>query len=261
MNNFKSCLKLNKNKQAFTFVEIAIVIMVVSIILVSFLVSSKSNFRSKKKIETSQKIEKIYNSLKAFVANNHRLPCPAPINELYNSATYGEEGINSGSCLSTFGAFYSSGNFIYGLLPVKALSLKIEDSFDEYNSKFAYIIDKRFAENSSNFNTISEGGLVIKKYITNAEIYPSENAVFAIISYGENKLGAFNKSSITQIPASLDLDEIENSTSNFDENLFSYSNRNNDSFDDIVFYKNKKDLLLDANIYFLMDKNTTESNN
>lgn len=250
-----------KNKGAFTLVEMSIVMIIISFILVSFLISSKSNFRSKKKLETNQKIYRIYNSIKAFVANNHRLPCPASMNKLYSFSTYGAEGINSGSCLTTSEEFYSSGNIIYGLLPVKALGLKIEDSFDSYDSKFAYIIDKRFAEDSANFTSVANGEIVIKKYITDAEVSPNESAILAIISYGENKLGAFNKNSLTQISASLDEDEIENSISSFDQNLFAYSNRNNDSFDDIVLYKGKKDLLLDANVYFLADTNTTESNN
>jgi len=255
----KFCKKIY-NKKAFSLVEISVVIVIVSLIISSFFVLSKSNHITSKRKDTHKKITKIYNSLKYFVAQNNRIPCPAPINQLYSEETYGQEGISTGVCQTTTSAFYSSGNIIIGLVPVKTLGLSVEDSFDGFDSKLLYVIDKRFAESASNFDIITSGDLVVKQYISSTNT-TTRNAILAIVSFGENKLGAFNKNSLTQIEQSSNVDEIENSLTSVDVNFFSFSNRSGNDFDDIVFFKDKKDFLLDSRAYFLDDTNNTESNN
>lgn len=79
----------------------------------------------------------------------------------------------------------------------------------------------------------------------------STKAIFSIISFGANKYGAYPANSTTQTSASSDCDEASNDniqtsscseSVNFDSTLVS-SSGNSDSFDDIVFFKERNQMV------------------
>jgi len=243
-------------------IELAIFITVVSFILVAYALSISSDIENNKVALTKNRIDKIYKALGTYVAQNDRLPCPAAINTVLSNSAYGDEGISSGSCLTTAGSFFEdSGNtLVYGMVPIKELGLALEDSVDGFGSKFVYVVDKSFAQTGYDFST-DNGTITVKNYINATSSNITTTAVFVLMSYGKNKKGAYNINSSTIIAASSDTDEIDNGSASLNTDFVSFTDRASGTFDDIVFFRNSKaDFLQDFDIYNLIDSNRTESN-
>lgn len=247
---------LNIPKKAFSMIELAVFITVISFVLVAFALSLSGDVETNKVSLTKKRMDKIYNALGVFVAQNSRFPCPAAIDDVLSDSTYGDEGRSSGNCITTSGSYFTSGDLVYGMVPIKALGLTLEDSVDGFDSKFVYVIDKNFAEDSTYATalTSSDGGITIKNYINGSSSNVTTTAVFAVMSYGKNKKGAFNMNSATQISASSDTDEVDNGSASLNTDFVAFSDRG--TFDDIVLYRdNKIEFLTDFGIYNLYDDN------
>ena len=142
------------------------------------------------------------------------------------------------------------------MLPIKVLDLPSDLAEDDYGNKLAYIVDSTFTVVTppSRFTDPSAGTIVINRYASSLAV-EEPNAIFAIISYGRNQKGAVAALAIAASAVSSDSDEIENGLASFDANLVSASNRSGTSFDDIVFFKSKKNLLSDAEVQFSLGNN------
>lgn len=249
--------------RAFSMIELAVFITVISFVLVAVALNITAKTQNNKSLITRSNIKEVYKALGTFVAKNSRLPCPARINDVLSDSTFGAEGISSGECDTNSGSYFTSGNLIYGMVPVKALALPLDYVVDGYGSKLVYVVNKRFAEDATYESafTSESGAIVIKNYVLGSESTLTSDAIFVIISYGKNKRGAFNFNSPTQIANSSDTDEIDNSASALDNDFINFSERAGGSFDDIIFYRNNKnDFLQDFEIGNLVSPNTTESN-
>ena len=261
-------------KKAFSLIELSIAIVVISILIVGFLnVSSGKNSNNKVKI-TKDRIDIVYKSLGEFVLKNKRLPCPASIKAIKTrDANYGIEGTAAGICTSGTGVYLSTAsgatNMVYGMIPVKSLGLSNDYGEDGFGSKFAYIIDKTYTTDAT-FST-SSGSILIQKYINGAYVSDSNNAIFAIISYGPNKSSSFNVNSSSQNTITADADEMFNDpitlndndgakTADFSQTLVNSSERST-TFDDIVFYKSRDQFLKDSKAANIVNGNITSSAN
>lgn len=278
--------KFCKSKKAFSLLELSVLVIVVALIATGTLLNNVASVNSDKVNITNERIKKIYEALGNYLLLYGKLPCPAPITDVkLTSTTYGVASDNDGSCALTDGIYQSdvSGaeNLVYGMLPVKTLGLGSDFAEDGYESKFDYIVDKRFT-NSETFSTasanysgeISDYACSIIKVtfrgVTLSDEYQNgcdDRAFFAIISHGSNKLGAFDANSSTINSASLDQDEIDNSASNFvdattNTATFSATKRIDSSnttnsgtktyykvIDDIVFFKSRDNMLKDFNAF------------
>lgn len=252
-------------KRAFSLIELSIVIVIISILLSGVLSIATSTTNSAKIKTTNNNIDEIYKALKVYLLANNRLPCPAPITAIKaSSTTYGESAGIHGTC-SASGIYTSTTetNIVYGMVPVKDLGLSIDMAEDGYGSKLAYIVDKRFTNDYSsatNFGS-DNGSVIIKIYeVTSAEVGGSEvsqvnteGAIFAIISYGANKSGAFGVNSATQNTASDDGKETfnyavpEDDTTAIIGNIFYSRAGSSDVFDDMVFYKTRNMMVTESN--------------
>jgi prepilin-type N-terminal cleavage/methylation domain-containing protein len=262
-------------KKAFSLIELSIAAVVISILIVGFLnVSSGKNSNNKVKI-TIDRIDTVYKSLGEFVLKNKRLPCPASIKAIKTGdVNYGIEGTAAGTCTGTAGTggvylSTASGatNMVYGMIPVKALGLSNDYGEDGFGSKFAYIVDKTYTTGTT-FST-SSGSILIQKYINGAYTTDSNNAIFAIISYGPNKGSSFNANSSSQNILTSNVDEMFNDpialndgtkTADFTQTLVNSSERGT-IFDDIVFYKSRDNFLKDSNAANIVNGNITSSAN
>lgn len=262
------------NKKAFSLIELSIVIVIISILL-SGALSIVTTTSNKSKIRTTNNnISEIYKALKVYLVANKRLPCPAPITAVKSTDTnYGHSSGAAGSC-SESGVYGSNINttIVYGMVPVKDLGLSIDMAEDGFGSKFSYVVDARYTglyTDSTNFGSDdSLYELIEIKEVTSAgatEISKETtfNAIFAVISYGANKSGAFNANSSSQNSASTDTYEIANGivptdsiTATLGDNstpyrIYSYAGRS-DVFDDIILYKTRNMLVAEADAFNLI---------
>lgn len=253
-------------KTGFSLIELAVVILVISIFMSGAMTLSIGATNSAKIKATKDKMDEIYRAMGNYLAANGRLPCPAPITALKGSANYGKDmAIGSGDCLDSgagavSGLYYSSANnLVYGMVPVQNLQLQADMAEDDFGSKIGYIVDERFTgfnKNASNndFNHAPDNDVITINEIDKQTQAATQDASFVLISYGHNAFGAFALKSATQNAPSSDSDESHNddvTDTDFD-NVFVAKSDKSDVFDDIVFYKTKKDMIVDFNAHHLV---------
>ncbi len=246
-------------------------IIIISI-MISGVLSVSTNLANNAKVRiTNERIKEIYKALGRYLVVNGKLPCPASIIAIKSGdANYGLPLGAEGSC-TTAGDCSASGvcnpavgatNLVYGMVPIQALNLSNDFAEDGFEDKIAYIVDKRFTKDTvvPDVGTDSFGTSPFTSTITINEIPTTgvtqtntDDAIFALVSYGGNKSGSFGINSSTQFTRSSDATETENdldslSSPNFN-NILNISADSSDVFDDIVFYKTRNAIVSDFNAF------------
>ncbi len=258
--------KILKYKSAYTLIELSIVILIISVLMTGSITITIGSLNKAKKNSTQTKINEIYKSIGKFLLENKRLPCPADLQLTKNSNLYAVETGNGSGC-SGSGVYQSptSTNIFYGMVPTKTLGLPIDMAEDDFNNKISYIIDERFTKSFQDVPDFTKFGFgttdPINSTITIRE-KPSmisrditQDAILVIISHGFNKFGAFNSNSSTQNPISTDpteTDEADNSYKASFDNNFIYYSQNSKTFDDIVLFKTRNQIVQDFNVFYLI---------
>jgi prepilin-type N-terminal cleavage/methylation domain-containing protein len=258
-----------KQKTAFSLIELSIVVLIVSILISGAIFASKSNINNAKTKVTKEKLEVIYKAMVNFVYTNKRLPCPADLTTPKSDALYGNEASTNGICDSLFTSVNAL-NLVYGTIPYLALGINKDMVEDGFGTKFSYAVDARFTKASVDTSSIDGFEItqsreapngtayeIIKIQEAGASDFISTNALFAIISHGANKYGGHNADGTLQNNVDNALsEEIENSPDD-GTNFFTYDNvfisySQNPNFDDIVLFKSKIQLARDAGLKYIM---------
>lgn len=276
----KNILKKNQ-KKAFSLTELAIVIIIISVFISAIISASVGASNNAKITVTKNRMNEIYKALGNYVAANGRLPCPAPITDVKGSANYGNNMANGlGNCYDmatntgvVSGAYASTSvsTLMYGMIPVQNLKLSSEMAEDGFGTRFGYVIDRRFTgfnENATgnNFKSTPDdtGSVITINEVGSVTKTVTDDAAFVIISYGANKKGGFNNSSAAQNGKSADNNELSNdlgttASPNFDATFVSLSDKS-DVFDDVIFYKTKKNIMTDFDLLSLVPCQPTGTN-
>ncbi len=259
--------KIIIGKKAFSLIELSVAIVILSIVVAGMLSVSTNAVINDKAKKTKDNIDLIYSALGVYLLKNGAMPCPAPITSVKSTdANYGYSTGDSGLCANQDGV-YSHQNSVYGMVPIKNLDLPSDVAEDGFGNKFGYLIYNKFIYNKTTsvslfgISSSNAQGIDIKNQDTSL-VASTELAMFAIISYGANKYGAFNANSATQNSAStLAAEQTNYPTLNINTATFSNSAANKitinassatTSFDDIVFFKTRNDMVRDFNALFLI---------
>jgi prepilin-type N-terminal cleavage/methylation domain-containing protein len=218
-----------KQARGFTLIELAIVLVIMTILIGGLAVPLSAQIQARRIAETRADMRAIQDALIGYAmsktAGQPYLPCP----DDGSGAEIGDEGTRDGNglCLST-----------RGLLPWRTLGV---DDADAWGNRYTYAVVNAFA-NSNGFNTTASGNLNIHANSTTCAgtplLFPDVAAV--IVSHGPNGRGAQNKSGGTPLtPANVPANERANlvtpSAPCGDEDFVSLTPPNND-FDDLVVW-------------------------
>jgi prepilin-type N-terminal cleavage/methylation domain-containing protein len=260
-NQRKKLMKKNF-KKAFSLLELSIVILIISILIAGSMTASVTAMNNAKYKVTRDRMSEIYKAMGNYLINAKALPCPASLTAIKSSdPTYGTSG-TAGDC--TLPGVYTNagGTIVYGAIPAQTLGLNTDMTEDGFGSKFTYIVVKALTNitDTAGFGAAAVvGNLVVKESLSSAQqINNTSEAMFVIISHGNNKLGAFNSNAATQNVASTEQGEQKNHGSltgsivTFADTYFISASANSDSFDDVLFYKSKNMALIDFNALFLV---------
>jgi prepilin-type N-terminal cleavage/methylation domain-containing protein len=252
--NNKNYFCNNFNKRAFSLLELSIVLIIISLIVSAGLTVSTNSIINTKIKNSNDRIKEVYKAIGNFIIINNRLPCPASLlKNKINDSSYGIEVGANNLCIGD-GVFKSSnnGNIVAGAVPIKALGLAVDMSEDGFENKFIYVIDKNFTNNFSDADY--ENIITIIEKPGNTDQIATNDAILAIISYGNNGFGAFSGKNSQQQELGNDADEQENQLANpqggansqadFD-NRFVASATNSEIFDDIIFFKGRNQIIQD----------------
>ena len=215
----------------FTLVELAIVLVVVSLLLVALLGPLSAQQEQKAIMDTKRQLDEAKEALFGFLIANGRLPCPADPS-LSNSA------VNSGQ--ERAGGCASAANEI-GVLPWRTLGLKEQDA---WGHRFTYRVSSQFANAATPVSLTSPPGvsvgniMVLPKAgapVATAIVGPPE-AVAVLVSHGRRADGAWDAAGNKSADSS-DADEAENSNGN--TTFVDHGNtatQPNDPYDDLLVW-------------------------
>jgi prepilin-type N-terminal cleavage/methylation domain-containing protein len=229
-------------KNGFTLVELAIVTIILGILAISAIPVSTSVLRSARIQDTKQKLNAIENALEAYLIINGRLPCPASLEDA-TSATLGDEEGSASACLDGAGHLeITAGGIFYGTVPTAELGLSNSAMSDGWGNKISYIIDEQFV---TSFSTTADTAATIIINTGSASTNVTNDAVYVLVSHGENQLGAFPLYSGTQLSSTgISTQEGKNRyQTSFTSEFINYYY--SEDFDDYVRYKTKMQLIMD----------------
>lgn len=222
-------LKANLNDvklmTGFTLVELAIVLVVVSLLLVALMGPLAAQQEQKAIMDTKRQMDEAREALFGFLVSNGRLPCPAdPALDTSTNANAGLERV--GGCPTAADAI--------GALPWRTLGLRETDA---WNHRYTYRVAAAFANAAPAITMGSVGDIDVRTSAAAATSIVNATEVTALlISHGRHAEGAWATNGV-KITDSADADEAENS--NGDLRFVDHSNTAvvpNSPYDDLVVW-------------------------
>lgn len=148
---------LNKIKNGFSFIELAIFLAILAVIAAITLNVYGVEQSSKKTKITNIRLNKIEKALRAYANKHSKLPCPALLLASFSDDHFGTE-----DCSTATGNVHSV-NVISGGVPVTALGLSPEYFVDGWGRRVVYVMDKDMANASNWQNGAVSPNIDIKK--------------------------------------------------------------------------------------------------
>lgn len=199
------------HQRGFTLIEIAVAVLVITLLLSSILVPLTTQIEQRQYAEAEKRLAEVKEALIGFAAINGYLPCPAV------SALNGTEDRTSGACTDD-----GSGNpRRVGFLPWVTLGV---NSIDPWGNLYRYSVDPDFADANAVFSLADQGDILVQTRnnagaavnLTNAS--PREIPV-VVLSHGRNGYGATGEDgNVRSTPAGwgTGLDEYDNAVGDAD---------------------------------------------
>lgn len=200
-------------ERGFTLAELAVVLVIVSLLIGGLLVPLSSQMAMRHVDATRRSLAEIREALLGFVAANGRLPCPAAATTPSGAAAAGIEAPRTaaGDC-----------PFVAGVLPWATLGVSETDA---WGRRYSYRVTPEFAQGvglpaptplcsrpqSAAFSLCAAGDLDVLATAGGNKI--ASKVPVVVISHGSNGDGAYLPEG-TQLPAGADSDEHDNQLTN-----------------------------------------------
>lgn len=191
----------NKSKRlqrGFTLLAMSGVLIAASLATATLLVSQDNKQTWEPKLESSFQLKEVEKFLVSFQRQNHRLPCPAPVNHAPDSVGYGIEGANCalGGAISGITRINSGGAIIrIGVLPVRTLGVPSKIANDAWGSRITYAVVEQLTDPYQ----FSEGPFTGMRVNNAAGTALTTNAAFIMLSHGAKAEGGYSAKSGLQI--------------------------------------------------------------
>jgi len=257
---------IRNNKMGYSLLEISLALIIISILAGSSIYMFSNSIKLTRYADTKNKIIEIKQSLNKFFKQNNRLPCPAQLNIPESNANFGLPIYSTGSgsdtgCDTTVPANVSassdahaantpagtysvsaSGNWVrIGALPIKALGLPNDMTYDDFGNKFTYMVTEKAT--TANTNGV-DGVIVVNDGITPTII--SSSAVFAVISHGNDAKGSYSKDNLFTSCGSVgrDIENCDFTNATVTDTQFNDLNYSSSSwYDDIIGWETKNEII------------------
>jgi prepilin-type N-terminal cleavage/methylation domain-containing protein len=198
----------NKYKNGFTLIEMAMVMLILSILVAASIAPLAQQMQQKAETETKAALEAADVAILGFAAVNGRLPCPDTGND--GVADAGATAVDV--CASLAAGDTGVVNGRTGFLPFATLGVT---GVDAWGNRIRYSLDQRLAV-SDRFAAISSASFVVNDGRLSTSMTPAQtlrvatnDAAYIVWSFGRNGLGGRTLDGINRA-APTALDEIAN---------------------------------------------------
>ncbi len=142
----------------FTLIEIAVVIVVLSLLLAMMAGIATAMLGQQRREATRQRLAGVETAIALFVSQNQRLPCPANGTLQGTDANAGVEQITLGAT-NTCSVGGVANSQQHGVVPWRALGISEQDATDGWGNRLTYRVDADFVTTPSmNFTYCDPGG-------------------------------------------------------------------------------------------------------
>lgn len=244
-----------KNKKAFTLIELAVVLFVISsLLVVSFEVGKFFLIQNQIKA-TNVKLNAIQKAIEIYVRRTNHLPCPTYLAE---ESGYGIEDCDTAVSDASKG-FYQTNDAVAGGIPYRDLNLSADMSYDAWGGKFVYKVYKPALTDLRNIDSRNidtnkyivvyenvDSALLDISAIPSPDEVVSMQTIYTLSSFGQNKYGVYNFNSNEQIQYPIEsLIERKNGVDYPDITIY-YTDPH--IADDIIRYKTITQMISDAEL-------------
>ncbi len=177
---------MKQNRKGFSLIELAIVLVIVSIAIGSGLLVYREYTSQSRYEQTQLRMQLVMSYIKQYALRNNNLPCPADGTLRVSDGNYGI-GNYSGTCTS---ANYTGANMSRGMLPVSSLGVPPALSVDAWGNRFIYAIATPVAA-ANGLNAAPAAGINILNFNDNLQVVESRPVVVMLLSAGENGYGSY----------------------------------------------------------------------
>lgn len=187
-------MKINKKTSGFSLVEVAIVLLIGSLLLAGASNALTTYLKQGRINTTTERLDLINAAIQQYLNVNKKLPCPAPFDAPPDTATFGIE-VNPTDCRTaayagTFRVGGAGSEIRIGAVPVRSLNLPDQFVADGWKARYTYAVTEALATEGS-FR--QDGGkIAVVDSKDNTVVSPAASAQYVIISHGENKSGAYD---------------------------------------------------------------------
>lgn len=186
--------------RGFSLLEMTVVLVIISTVAVGAVAYLTIALERRGLLETQRKLETIQATLMNYRLTYNRLPCPALFTDAVDSAAFGKETANPGTCTGVAPNIQvDAGNTtIIGMLPTQTLGLADDFAFDGWGRRIEYVVVKTFTATdgfiSNPVNNVVAGMMTVNS-VTGA--LKTQEAIYGVISLGPNGHGAFTRRGTT----------------------------------------------------------------
>jgi type II secretory pathway pseudopilin PulG len=182
----------------FTLVELAVVVLIITLLLGSILVPLSTQVEQRQISETQKALDRIRDAILGYAVTFGYLPCPDLTTG--GGSNDGQEDVTGSNCTS------AEGNVPWATLGV--------DNADPWGNRYRYRVDTDFTNRATRFSLTTSADLQICATQACAVELTSttagNRAVAVILSHGRNGFGAINSVTNAANPAAASPDEQEN---------------------------------------------------
>jgi type II secretory pathway pseudopilin PulG len=171
-----------QSRRGFSLIELALVLGISGLMVGFVLQSQQSAATEDCYLATQLELKDINGAIQNFARKNERLPMPAARDVGVEGVTYGREAVAA--------SLDVAGTTTWGALPFQALGLAPSYASDCWGNKLTYVVTTALTTNATVGGFLDGtvvGTITVKK---DATTNSSTTAAYAVISHGEDKLGA-----------------------------------------------------------------------
>ncbi|MFW0777033.1 MAG: ubiquitin-activating E1 FCCH domain-containing protein [Rickettsiales bacterium] len=200
----------------FTILELTIVVIIIALVSGMGLMATIGAVESARRAATENKLNEIEAALMRYREIYDRLPCPADITVPDTDDDVGEATTPTGDCtnggVDPQARLWTVGvnEVVEGAVPVKALNLPDDFMYDGWDRRILYTVNATFTSEKSFTYMHPKEQCGTDIYGVNSGVTKSTNAIYALISHGENGHGAYISSGSRITDSSADGNELKN---------------------------------------------------